>query len=96
MKANDLPSTKLSSSKHQKCRKFVMGTKCAAVTTPLLPKETTSKEKVARPNSEGRFGKFGGKYVPETLIAALSELEDEFQKAIKDPSFQVHGNLCSD
>ncbi|AGB18835.1 tryptophan synthase subunit beta [Thermoanaerobacterium thermosaccharolyticum] len=35
----------------------------------------------------GRFGKFGGQYVPETIMSALIELEDEFYKAIKDENF---------
>jgi len=36
----------------------------------------------------GRFGPFGGRYVPETLMAALEELEREYEKARRDPSFQ--------
>lgn len=43
----------------------------------------------ARPDASGRFGKFGGKYVPETLVAALTELEKEYKLALKDPKFQV-------
>ncbi|MEG6566219.1 tryptophan synthase subunit beta [Thermoanaerobacterium saccharolyticum] len=35
----------------------------------------------------GRFGKFGGQYVPETIMNALIELEDEFYKAINDKDF---------
>jgi tryptophan synthase beta chain len=35
----------------------------------------------------GRFGKFGGQYVPETIMNALLELEEEFYKAINDDSF---------
>ena len=46
-------------------------------------------ESVARPDAQGRFGRFGGKYVPETLIAALTELETEFYRAMNDKSFQV-------
>lgn len=42
-----------------------------------------------RPDSYGRFGKFGGKYVPETLIHALSELESAFNSLKDDPDFQV-------
>ncbi|MDF5722939.1 MAG: tryptophan synthase subunit beta [Rhizonema sp. PD37] len=41
------------------------------------------------PDSLGRFGQFGGKYVPETLMPALSELETAFHKYSKDPSFQT-------
>ncbi|MGC8611010.1 MAG: tryptophan synthase subunit beta [Athalassotoga sp.] len=35
----------------------------------------------------GRFGKFGGQYVPETLMNALMDLEEEFEKAMSDKSF---------
>ncbi len=37
--------------------------------------------------SRGRFGEFGGRYAPETLIAALEELEKAYGSAIKDPGF---------
>ena len=36
----------------------------------------------------GRFGIYGGRYVPETLMAALQELEREYEKAKRDPRFQ--------
>ena len=36
----------------------------------------------------GRFGVYGGRYVPETLMAALDELERHYEKAKKDRSFQ--------
>jgi len=35
----------------------------------------------------GKFGKYGGKFVPESLMAAVNELENEYAKASKDPSF---------
>ncbi|CAA7025306.1 unnamed protein product [Microthlaspi erraticum] len=41
-----------------------------------------------RPDSFGRFGKFGGKYVPETLMHALSELETAFYSLATDEDFQ--------
>src|SRR5579859_3959256 len=37
----------------------------------------------------GRFGVYGGRYVPETLMAALEELEREYQKAKRDRKFQA-------
>ena len=40
------------------------------------------------PDKHGRFGAYGGRYVPETLMPALLELEQEYAKARKDPSFQ--------
>ena len=44
-------------------------------------------ERAARPNSLGRYGQFGGQYVPETLIPALAELEQAAAEAWKDPAF---------
>lgn len=41
------------------------------------------------PDSLGRFGRFGGKYVPETLMPALAELEAAYQQYRHDPSFQA-------
>ena len=41
----------------------------------------------ARPDDLGRFGRFGGQYVPETLMPALAELEEAAAKAWKDPAF---------
>ncbi|WAL62358.1 tryptophan synthase subunit beta [Thermocoleostomius sinensis] len=41
-----------------------------------------------RPDSQGRFGQFGGKYVPETLMPALSELETAFHQYCNDPDFE--------
>jgi tryptophan synthase beta chain len=38
--------------------------------------------------SRGRFGVYGGRYVPETLMAALEELERAYSKARKDKAFQ--------
>ena len=37
----------------------------------------------------GRFGPWGGRYVPETLMAALDELEREYARARKDKKFQA-------
>ncbi|WDI42785.1 tryptophan synthase subunit beta [Bremerella sp. P1] len=39
------------------------------------------------PDSAGRFGPFGGRYVPETLTQALDQLTVEYEKAVKDPTF---------
>jgi tryptophan synthase beta chain len=36
----------------------------------------------------GRFGAYGGRYVPETLMAALEELESAYEQAKRDPEFQ--------
>ena len=44
------------------------------------------------PDASGHFGLFGGKYVPETLMAALSELEASYAAAKADPAFWVELN----
>lgn len=37
--------------------------------------------------ASARFGRFGGRYVPETLVAALDELDQAYAKAVADPGF---------
>jgi len=46
---------------------------------------TTSRPTL--PDSRGRFGDYGGRFVPETLMAALEELELEYKSARSDPAF---------
>ncbi|TLY45228.1 MAG: pyridoxal-phosphate dependent enzyme, partial [Nitrospirae bacterium] len=41
------------------------------------------------PDARGRFGAFGGRYVPETLVPALEELAREYEKARRDPRFKA-------
>jgi len=41
---------------------------------------------------KGRFGVYGGRYVPETLMAALEELERQYEKAKRDKRFQKRLN----
>ena len=41
------------------------------------------------PDARGRFGAFGGRYVPETLIPALDELAREYEKARRDARFKA-------
>ncbi|MEH2398427.1 tryptophan synthase subunit beta [Nostoc sp.] len=53
-------------------------------TTPLSPSSTAQV-----PDTLGRFGRFGGKYVPETLMPALAELETAYQQYRNDPGFQA-------
>ncbi|HLR76161.1 MAG TPA: hypothetical protein VK106_00785, partial [Balneolaceae bacterium] len=44
------------------------------------------------PNKKGYYGEFGGKFVPETLIPALEELEMGFEKAWQDDVFKKQFN----
>jgi tryptophan synthase beta chain len=48
----------------------------------------TKAKKSATKAVPGRFGVYGGRYVPETLMAALEELEREYEKAKRDRRFQ--------
>jgi tryptophan synthase beta chain len=43
---------------------------------------------MAEPSPDGRFGEFGGRFVPETLIPACLELESAFRAAWSDPAFR--------
>ena len=47
-----------------------------------------SNASAAVPDARGRFGDFGGRFVPETLTRALDQLADEYELAKKDPEFQ--------
>ncbi len=48
----------------------------------------TDKASASVPDQRGRFGQFGGRFVPETLTHALDQLADEYEKAKRDPEFQ--------
>ncbi|GAX85845.1 hypothetical protein CEUSTIGMA_g13260.t1 [Chlamydomonas eustigma] len=54
--------------------------------------ERKSTDYASLPDKTGRYGSFGGRYVPETLIPALDELEAEYKIAIADPAFQAELN----
>lgn len=58
--------------------------------TPISP--TYGTESAQRPDALGRFGQFGGKYVPETLMPALTELETAFYQYRDDAAFQQELN----
>ncbi len=62
----------------------------SAVTTTPLPRSSQSDTDTVtqQPDALGRFGTFGGKYVPETLMPALFELEQSFKQYRDDPDFQ--------
>ncbi|MEO6810729.1 MAG: tryptophan synthase subunit beta, partial [Isosphaeraceae bacterium] len=44
------------------------------------------------PDALGRFGAFGGRFVPETLMDALNQLTDAYNEAIADPAFTAKLN----
>jgi tryptophan synthase beta chain len=51
----------------------------------------------AAPDSRGQFGPYGGRYMPETLVPALDELERQFKAALADEDFwQTYRGLLAD
>ena len=59
--------------------------------------QLTSPVTVPTSSTPGRFGVYGGRYVPETLMAALLELEHEYDAARNDAAFQSElANLLKD
>lgn len=54
--------------------------------TPLSP---SNLKTATRPDALGRFGQFGGKYVPETLMPALAELEEAYYRYRDDAAFKA-------
>ena len=63
--------------------------------TAIISKRASPKPKKqpVSATSPGRFGVYGGRYVPETLMAALQELERGYEKARLDPKFQKRLDL---
>jgi tryptophan synthase beta chain len=56
---------------------------------PLHKNETMSTNaSLNLPDAQGHFGPYGGRYVPETLMHPLQELEEEYFRAQHDPEFQ--------
>jgi tryptophan synthase beta chain len=59
------------------------------MTEPAPQRKAASVKKPARhAEVDGRFGAYGGRYVPETLMAPLQELEEAYSQARADKSFQ--------
>jgi tryptophan synthase beta chain len=56
----------------------------APVNAPAKPNDYS-----AWPDDEGRFGDYGGRYVPETLMPLVLELDDAWRAAKADPAFQT-------
>jgi len=62
----------------------------AASSGPWTASDATLDDLVAGrlPDHNGRYGAFGGRFVPETLVQALSRLEDGAHEAFRDPAFR--------
>ncbi len=51
--------------------------------------QAIDKKTYSMPDASGHFGTFGGKYAPETLMPALTELEEAYAAAKADPAFEA-------
>ena len=49
---------------------------------------------MSEPDTSGRFGEFGGRFVPETLVPACQELEEGFREAWADPQWREELNVA--
>lgn len=58
------------------------------MSTTTAPASPTQFASPTLPDDQGRFGQFGGRYVPETLWYPLQQLEAEYFRAQQDPEFQ--------
>jgi hypothetical protein len=81
------PSTRSAVARPARRNRISLAVRAAALA------DAPQQQKFVRPDPSGRFGRFGGKYVPETLIPALAELELAYKTAQEDPSFQVGGRI---
>ncbi|XP_047334439.1 tryptophan synthase beta chain 1-like [Impatiens glandulifera] len=85
---NSIPmSLKLDQIKPQPSKGYPIS--CTFTARPVQEDEKYHDDSILlRPDSFGRFGKFGGKYVPETLMFALTELEASFHSVANNQEFQ--------
>src|SRR6202521_3246698 len=65
----------------------------ATATVTKKTRNQTAGKLPPKAATAGRFGAYGGRYVPETLMAALDELEREYEKAKRDRKFQQRLDL---
>jgi len=70
---------------------MTQGTTASVLPTsdPNSPYATRQTPFTSEPDERGRFGEFGGKYAPETVMGALDELEAAYDKALQDPTFMA-------
>ncbi len=64
------------------------------VKVPILAAKNAARmghPSVSSSSEPGRFGVYGGRYVPETLMAALEELERQYERAKRDPKNSNRG-----
>jgi tryptophan synthase beta chain len=53
------------------------------------PPAATAKWRMTEPSADGRFGDYGGRFIPETLVPACVELDEAFRTLWRDPAFRA-------
>ncbi|KAL5356725.1 tryptophan synthase beta subunit-like PLP-dependent enzyme [Aspergillus floccosus] len=90
---SDVPSSRSAEAVEEYCMKITARKvkQCAEPTFHLnggtTERASAEEEKAVSSAGVGRFGSFGGQYVPEALTTCLAELEKGFNTAINDPEF---------
>lgn len=92
MKTTSMKTTSINSTKQAFRRCSVASRSSLKVNAVAAPERVSTRAQ--RPDNTGRFGKFGGKYVPETLMPALAQLEEDYKSAMADPAYHVSGPSC--
>ncbi len=54
-----------------------------------MPSEKWTTASLPRPDDRGHFGPYGGRFVPETLMEPLAQLEEAYERARRDPAFHA-------
>ncbi|KAJ4818671.1 Tryptophan synthase beta chain [Rhynchospora pubera] len=91
--SNRLTHQTITMKHHTLARQLTVPPTLVATTTTTIPETVPSLDQLKKysqllPDKNGRFGRFGGKYVPETLIYALGQLEIAFKTLSVDAEFQ--------
>ena len=86
------PSTSTSSRNSRKGTHVTikaMASSSSKVNSKVNAAAAEQQQRLQRPDANGRYGRFGGKYVPETLISALLDLEKAYAEAMVDEAFRA-------
>src|SRR3954465_12964930 len=71
---------------HERNHRALFPLRLGAFALKISPMSAIATETV--PDAQGHFGQYGGRYVPETLMHPLKELEEEYFRTQQAPEFQ--------
>src|SRR6201993_4651715 len=86
-------STSLAASSQRRVTRITANSRASSQTRDLQNLQPSNQDlrplMQSYPDKRGRFGEFGGRYVAETLMPALAELEGAYRSARRDPAFRA-------